>query len=34
MKEQLDSLFSESGLAGEDVDDLAAELDKLELADS
>ena len=34
MKEQLDSLFGENGLGGEDVDDLAAELDKLELADS
>ena len=33
-KEELDSLFAESGLGGDDVDELAAELDKLELADT
>ena len=34
MKEELDSLFVDSGLGVDDVDELAAELDKLELADS
>ena len=32
-REQLDSLFADSGVAGDDADDLAAELDKLVIED-
>ena len=34
IKEDLDSLFVESGLGMDEIDELAGELDKLELADS
>ena len=34
IKEDLDSLFVESGLGMDEIDELARELDKLELADS
>ena len=34
VKEDLDSLFAESGLGADEVDELAGELDKLELKDS
>ena len=34
IKEDLDSLFVESGLGMDEIDELAGKLDKLELADS
>ena len=34
VKEDLDFLFVESGLGMDEIDELAGELDKLELADS